>query len=145
MKVDAAMTRDVRLVKPDQTIREAAQLMAEIDAGSLPVTDNDRLVGMITDRDIAIRAVAQGKSPDTRIREVMSPGILYCFDDQELDEVAQNMGKNQVRRLPVINHNKRLVGILSLGDLSSKEDPKAVGRAVSRVSQPGGRHSQTAH
>jgi CBS domain-containing protein len=144
MKVDAAMTRDVRLVRPDQTIREAAQVMAEIDAGAIPVTDNDRLVGMITDRDIAIRAVAQGKSPDTRIRDVMSPGILYCFDDQELDEVARNMGKNQVRRLPVISHDKRLVGILSLGDLASKDDAEDVGRAVSRVSQHGGQHSQTA-
>lgn len=145
MKVEAAMTRDVRLVKPDQTIREAAQLMADIDAGALPVTENDRLVGMITDRDIAVRAVAQGKSPDTRIRDVMSPGILYCFDDQQLEDVSRNMGKNQVRRLPVINRDKRLVGILSLGDLASKEDPTAVGRTVSRVSEPGGRHTQTAH
>jgi CBS domain-containing protein len=145
MRVDAAMTRDVCLVKPNQTIREAAQLMAEIDAGALPVTDNDRLVGMITDRDIAIRAVAEGRSPETRIRDVMSPGILYCFDDQELDEVARNMGKNQVRRLPVINHDKRLVGILSLGDLASKEEAKTVGKAVSRVSEHGGKHSQTGH
>ena len=145
MKVNAAMTRDVQLVNPDQTIREAAHLMAEIDAGALPVTDNDRLVGMITDRDIAIRAVAQGKSPDTRIRDVMSSGILYCFYDQQLDDVARNMGKNQVRRLPVINHDKRLVGILSLGDLAGKEDPTAVGRAVLRVSERSGKHSQTAH
>jgi len=145
MKVNAAMTRDVQLVNPDQTIREAAHLMAEIDAGALPVTDNDRLVGMITDRDIAIRAVAQGKSPDTRIRDVMSSGILFCFDDQQLDDVARNMGKNQVRRLPVINHDKRLVGILSLGDLAGKEDPTAVGRVVLRVSERSGKHSQTAH
>ena len=145
MKVDAAMTREVRLVKPDQTIREAAQLMGEIDAGSIPVTENDRLVGMITDRDIAVRAVAQGKSPDTRIRDVMSTGILYCFDNQELDEVARNMGKNQVRRLPLINKDKRLVGILALGDLASNEDAKAVGRTVSQVSEHGGKHSQTAH
>ena len=139
MKVDAAMTREVRLVKPDQTIREAAQLMGEIDAGAIPVTENDRLVGMITDRDIAVRAVAQGKSQD-----VMSTGILYCFDDQELDEVARNMGKNQVRRLPVINKDKRLVGILALGDLASNEDAKAVGRTVSQVSEHGGKHSQSA-
>ena len=144
MKVNTAMTRNVRLVNHDQTIREAAQLMAEIDAGSLPVGENDRLVGMITDRDIAIRAVAEGKSPDTKIREVMTQEMLYCFDDQDLDEVSRNMAKNQVRRLPVINHSKRLVGILSLGDLARKEDPAEVGRTMSRVATPSRKHSQTA-
>ena len=145
MKANTAMTRNVRLIDPDQTIREAAQLMAEIDAGSLPVGENDRLVGMITDRDIAIRAVAEGKSPDTKVRDVMTHEMLYCFDDQDLDDVARNMAKNQVRRLPVINHGKRLVGILSLGDLARKEEPGAVGRAMSRVATPSRRHSQTAH
>jgi len=145
MKANTAMTRNVRLVSPDQTIRDAAQLMAEIDAGSLPVGENDRLVGMITDRDIAIRAVAEGKSPDTKIRDVMTCEMLYCFDDQDLDEIARNMAKNQVRRLPVINHAKRLVGILSLGDLARKEEPAAVGRAMSRVATPSSKHSQTAH
>ena len=143
MKVSAAMTREVRLVKPEQTIREAAQLMAEIDAGAIPVTENERLVGMLTDRDIAIRAVAKGKSPETKIRDVMSQGILYCFDDQELDEVERNMGENQVRRLPVVDRDKRLVGILSLGDLASKDDAKSVGKTVSQVSERGGKHSQT--
>ena len=143
MKVNAAMTRDVRLVKPDQSIRDAAKLMAEIDAGAIPVTENERLVGMITDRDITIRAVAQGKSPETKIRDVMSDGILYCFDDQELDEVERNMGENQVRRLPVVDRDKRLVGILSLGDLASKDDAKSVGKTVSQVSERGGKHSQT--
>ena len=145
MKANTAMTRNVQLVSPDQTIREAAQLMAEIDAGSLPVGENDRLVGMITDRDIAIRAVAEGKSPDTKIREVMTQEMLYCFDDQDLDEVSRNMAKNQVRRLPVINHSKRLVGILSLGDLARKEDPAEVGRTMSRVATPSRKHSQTAN
>ena len=143
MKVSSAMTRDVRLVKPEQTIRDAAQLMAEIDAGAIPVTENERLVGIVTDRDIAVRGVAKGKSPETKIRDVMSEGILYCFDDQELDEVAQNMGKNQVRRLPVVDRNKRLVGILSLGDLAAKDDAKSVGKTVSQVSEHGGKHSQT--
>ena len=87
MKVRDAMTHDVRLAKPEQTIREAARIMAEIDAGSVPVSDNDRLVGMITDRDIAVRAVAQGKSPDTKIGEVMSHEMLYCCEDEELEEV----------------------------------------------------------
>ena len=143
MKVSSAMTRDVRLVKPEQTIRDAAQLMAEIDAGVIPVTENERLVGIVTDRDIAVRGVAKGKSPETKVRDVMSEGILYCFDDQELDEVAQNMGKNQVRRLPVVDRNKRLVGILSLGDLAAKDDAKSVGKTVSQVSEHGGKHSQT--
>jgi CBS domain-containing protein len=145
MKANTAMTRNVKLVSPDQTIRDAALLMAEIDAGALPVGENDRLVGMITDRDIAVRAVAQGKSPDTKVRDVMSQEMLYCFDDDDLDEIARNMAKNQVRRLPVINRAKRLVGILSLGDLARKEEPAAVGRAMSRVATPSSKHSQTGH
>jgi CBS domain-containing protein len=144
MKVSAAMTRDVKLVKPETTIREAAAMMAQIDAGSLPVAENDRLIGMVTDRDIAIRAVAEG-SLQTKVSEVMTREMLYCFDDQELDDVAKNMGQNQVRRLPVINHDKRLVGILSLGDLARKENSGAVGKAVSKVSEPSHKHSQTAH
>src|SRR6478609_6835858 len=84
MKVSKFMTRDVKLVTPTQTIRDAARMMAELDAGSLPVQQDDRLVGMITDRDIAVRAVAQGKSPDTLVREVMSDEVLYCFEDQEI-------------------------------------------------------------
>ena len=125
MKVNDVMTRGVQLVSPEQTIREAAHLMAEIDAGALPVGEHDRLVGMITDRDIAIRAVAEGKSPDTMVRDVMSNEMLYCFDNQDVDDVARNMGKNQVRRLPVLNQDKRLVGILSLGDLALKKKSSA--------------------
>jgi len=137
------MTRDVRLLSPDQTIREAARLMADIDAGSLPVSENDRLVGMITDRDIVIRAVAQGKSADTKVADVMSKEILYCVDTDEIDDVARNMGKAQVRRLPVVNSDKRLVGIVSLGDLARNDDPATIGRTVTKVSTPGGKHNQT--
>ncbi|HVR92618.1 MAG TPA: CBS domain-containing protein [Casimicrobiaceae bacterium] len=143
MKVSQIMTRDVRLLSPDQTIREAASLMADVDVGSLPVGDNDRLVGIITDRDIVIRAVAQGKSADTKVAEVMSKEILYCFDTDEIDDVARNMGKAQVRRLPVVNSDKRLVGIVSLGDLARNDDPTTIGRTVSRVSTPGGKHDQS--
>ena len=143
MKVSDIMTRDVRLLSPDQTIREAAKLMAEVDAGALPVGENDRLVGMITDRDIVIRAVAQGKSPDAKVADVMSKEMLYCFDTDDIDDVARNMGKAQVRRLPVVNKDKRLVGIISLGDLARNDDPTTIGRTVSRVSTPGGRHDQT--
>ena len=142
MKISKCMTRDVQLANPTQTIREAAKMMAEIDAGVLPVGQDDRLVGMITDRDIAIRAVALGKSPDTQIREVMSSEVLYCFDDQELEDVARNMADIKVRRLPVLNRSKHLVGIVSLGDLSRKEDAQVTAKAVSNISKPGGKHTQ---
>ena len=143
MKVSEIMTRDVHLLSPDQTIREAASLMADIDVGSLPVGDNDRLVGMITDRDIVIRAVAQGKPADTKVADVMSKEMLYCFDTDDIDDVARNMGKAQVRRLSVVNSDKRLVGIVSLGDLARNDDPTTIGRTVSKVSTPGGKHDQT--
>jgi CBS domain-containing protein len=140
MRVSEAMTRGVKLCTPGQTIREAARTMAEIDAGAMPVGENDRLIGMITDRDIAIRAVAQGKGPDTPVREVMSEHIHYCYEDEEIDDVAQNMGDIRVRRLPVVNREKRLVGILSLGDVARTEGGETVGDAVVGVSQPGGSH-----
>ncbi len=140
MRVSEAMSRDVRLASPDQTIRDVAKIMDDIDAGSVPVSENDRLVGMITDRDIAVRAVAAGKGPDTPVREVMSQEVKYCYDDEDLDHVAKNMGDIRVRRLPVVNRDKRLVGIVSLGDLALKGE-KSVGKAVKGVSQPGGPHA----
>ena len=141
MKVSEAMTRDVRVANPNETIRDAARLMAEINAGSLPVGENDRLVGVITDRDIAVRAVAEGKAPTTKVRDIMSPEVLYCYDDQDLDDVAKNMGDVKVRRMPVVNRDKRLVGIISLGDLATHEDLETAGDTVTQVSQPGGPHS----
>jgi len=137
------MTRDVRLLKPDQTIREAASLMAEVDAGALPVGENDRLVGMITDRDIVIRAVAEGRSVNTTVDAIMSRELLYCFDTDEIDEVARNMGKARVRRLAVVNKDKRLVGMVSLGDIARNDDATNIGQTVMRVSTPGGKHDQT--
>jgi CBS domain-containing protein len=106
------------------------------------VGENDRLVGVITDRDIAVRAVARDRPPTTKVREVMSAEVLYCFDDQDLEEIARNMAGEQIRRLPVVNRDKRLVGIISLGDLARKEDAETAGQTVSRISQPGGEHSQ---
>jgi CBS domain-containing protein len=145
MKVKDAMTRDVRMTRPDQRICDAALLMAELDIGVLPVEENDRLVGMITDRDIAVRAVAEGRGPDTPIREIMSREVLYCFDDQTVDEVSQNMADKRVRRLPVMNRQKRLVGILSLGDLAQYEQAlDEAGEALGGISRPGGEHSQSA-
>ena len=142
MRVSEAMTRDVRVANPGQTIRDVAKMMAEIDAGSVPVGENDRLVGMITDRDIAIRAVAAGKGPDTPVREVMSKEVKYCFDDEDLEHVAKNMGDIQVRRLPVVNRDKRLVGIVSLADIAQNEDTETTGETTAKVSQPGGQHRQ---
>jgi CBS domain-containing protein len=143
MRVSECMTRDVRVASPEQSIREVAKIMAEIDAGVMPVGDNDRLVGMITDRDIAIRAVAEGKGPDTPVREVMSTEtVLYCYEDEDLAHVAQNMGEQQVRRLPVVNRDKRLVGIVSLGDMAQTE-ARAANKAVKGVSKPGGQHNQS--
>jgi CBS domain-containing protein len=140
MRVSEAMTRNVRLCTPGTPIRDVARIMAEIDAGSMPVGENDRLIGMVTDRDIAIRAVATGKGPDTPVREVMSEHVHYCFDDEEVDDVAQNMGDVRVRRLPVVNREKRLVGILSLGDVARSEGGESAGDALVGVSQPGGAH-----
>jgi CBS domain-containing protein len=145
MKVREAMTSDVCLVDPDCSLCEAAQMMADQDIGALPVGENDRLVGMITDRDIAVRAMAQRLGPDTKVRDVMSKEVLYCFDEEELEDAALNMGSCKVRRLPVLNRNKRLVGIISLGDLAQREDATRTGRAVADISTPGGAHSQAVH
>jgi CBS domain-containing protein len=143
MRVAEVMTRNVRLIEPNQTIRDAAQLMAEMDAGLMPVREGDRLVGMITDRDIAVRAVAQGRGPDTPVREVMTDEVKYCFEDEDTAAVERNMAEIQVRRLPVLTRDKRLVGILSLGDLAMSDKAAKVGAAVAGISQPGGQHSQT--
>jgi CBS domain-containing protein len=142
MRVSEAMTREIRIADPNQTIREAARTMADIDAGVLPVGENDRLVGMITDRDIAIRGVAQGKGPDAKVRDVMSSDVKYCFSDQEVEEVTRNMADIQVRRLPVVNREKRLVGIISLGDIATSSERREAGEALSGISRPGGEHNQ---
>jgi CBS domain-containing protein len=142
MLVKQAMCGEVKLAKPDQTIREAARMMAELDCGCLPVAEGDRLIGMITDRDIAVRAVAEGKSAKTPIREIMTKNVKYCFEDAELDEVAQNMADIKVRRLPVLNQEKRLVGILSLGDIAVTEGATTAASALSGISAPGGERSQ---
>lgn len=145
MKVKDVMTTNVRLARPDQTIAEAARAMAECDAGALPVGDDTRLVGMITDRDIAIRAIAKDLGPETLVRDVMSKEVLYCFEDETLEHVADNMGEQQVRRLPVLDREKRLVGILSFGDLATVTKPKTSGQAIAAISRPGGPHDQTLH
>ena len=138
MNVSEVMSSDVRIASPDDTLQRAAQLMYEIDAGVLPVGEGDRLVGMITDRDIAVRAVAEGRAPATcKVREVMSSDIKYVFEDQSVEDAARSMGELQIRRLPVLNRSKRLVGIVSLGDVALRKK-NAAGDALQNVSQPGG-------
>jgi len=128
MQVSEAMTSQVTVATPDQSIQEAARLM-QIDSGFLPVGEDDRLVGMITDRDIAVRAIADGKGPDTPVRDVMTRDVKYCFEDEDVAEVARNMGDEQVRRLPVVNRDKRLVGVSCLWPTSPAPTARASGRA----------------
>jgi CBS domain-containing protein len=143
MQVSEAMTRDVYIANPDDTIQEAARRMAELDVGLLPVSENDRLIGMITDRDIAVRGIAAGHGPETKVRDLMTYEVRYCFEDQDTGEVTRNMADIQVRRLPVLNRDKRLVGILSLADvvITGGGDDHA-GTALRGISRPGGSHSQ---
>ena len=144
MLVKEAMSRDVKTVGPDEQIQEAARIMLDMDVGALPVGEDDRLVGMITDRDIAIRAVAEGKPPTTKVGDVMSHEVLYCFDDQDLEDIAQNMAEMKIRRMPVVNRDKRLVGIIALADLVTSAKSGYATAALSGISQAGGAHSQSA-
>jgi len=141
MNVSECMSTDVKVCAPETSLREAAQIMKQIDAGILPVGENDRLVGMISDRDIAIRGVAAGLGPDTPIREAMSQDICYCYEDEDLEDVTANMGDIQVRRLPVLNREKRLVGIISLADIA-RTSTAALNGSFGAITQPGGQHTQ---
>ena len=137
MKISDIMTRDVRLTTPETSIQQAAMTMDEIDAGFIPVSDNDRLVGTITDRDIAVRAVAKGLGPDTKVSEVMTRDVKYCFEGDEVADVARNMGDIQVRRLPVVSADKQLVGVVSLGDIAIESDHDGDAEtALSGISEP---------
>jgi len=133
MQVREVMSRDVLVTSPDDTIEKAATLMGKVNCGALPVGENDRLVGMVTDRDIMLRAVAKGNP----VREVMSPDIKYVFEDEATEAAAESMSKLQVRRLPVLNRQKRLVGIVSLGDLALKQKEPAA-NALQGISKPNG-------
>ncbi len=142
MKVSEVMTREVQTIRPDQTAKEAASFMLSADAGSIPVTEGERLVGMITDRDIAVRGVAKGSGPDTPVRDLMTSDCVCVREEDSLEDVASKMSEAQVRRLPVIDSNERLCGIVSLGDLSRETDNGTAGQALEGVSQPGGQHQQ---
>jgi len=142
MKVREVMTREVQTIQPDQTAQQAASFMLSSDAGSIPVTDGDRLIGMITDRDIAVRGIAKGYGPDTPVRELMTDDLVIIRDDDDVEEAASKMSEAQVRRLPVVDDSERLCGIVSLGDLSREADDECAGQALEGVSQPGGDHRQ---
>ena len=142
MKVSEVMTRDVQTVSPDQRVQEAASFMLSADAGSIPVTDGDRLIGMITDRDIAVRGIAKGHGPDTPVRELMTDDIITARADDDVEEVAARMSEAQVRRLPVIDGQERLCGIVSLGDLARETSDESAHEALEGVSERGGEHRQ---
>ena len=145
MNIRDVMTPNPRTVSPDDSILSAARIMRDEDTGAVPVVDNGRPVGMVTDRDIVIRAVAKGLPPTTPVSKVMSDDqVLYCFEDDDVADVAENLAEQQVRRLPVLNREKRLVGIISLGDIAKAAERKA-GRAVAGITRPGGKHDQTQH
>ena len=136
------MTSDIETVGPDQTAREAASFMLSADTGSIPVCENERVIGMITDRDIAVRGVAAGKGPDCSVRELMSQDVVCARHGDDAKVVAEMMSKAQVRRLPVLDDNDRLVGMVSLGDLARETNDESAHEALEGVSSPGGQHQQ---
>src|SRR5688500_5995230 len=143
MKLKDIMTENVEVVGPDTSLYAAARKMRDLDVGALPVCDGERLVGMLTDRDLTVRAVAEGRDPKTEpVRESMTPEICYCFDDQTAGEAEHDRTEKQLHQLPVQNRNKRLGGIISLGDLATKTDEaRAVGKTLEKVSEPAIRQS----
>lgn len=133
-KVKDVMTAKCEWISPDTSCTEAAQKMRDQDIGFLPVGENDRLIGMVTDRDIVVRCTAEGHDPkQTQVRSVMTEKTYYCFDDDNIEEVCENMGDMQVRRLPVVNRDKQLVGIVSLGDVAQAAPKDKVGAAQQQI------------
>jgi CBS domain-containing protein len=134
--VSEIMTRDVRTISPQETIQRAAQMMDELNVGIVPVCDGEKLVGMITDRDITVRATSVGNAPgETRVEEVMTADVRWCFDDQSVDEVMEQMADVQIRRVPVVNHDKKLVGIVALGDIATRV-PRDIEDTLQDISSP---------
>ena len=144
MKITEVMTTNPEMVTPEQPNQEAARRMLDADTGALPVGDGERLLGMVTDRDITVRAVAEGRGPETPVREVMSEKLLFAWDDQDVDEVAIQMSDAQVRRMPILSRQEeRLVGMVSIGDLVQSDQGEAAGVAVAGTTEPGGEHNQS--
>jgi CBS domain-containing protein len=136
MQIKEIMTSDPELIDPEASIRKAAKRMRDEDIGALPVGENDRLIGMVTDRDIALRGVAEDRAPETTtVRDVMSEKVYYCFEDDDIEDAAQCMAENQVRRLPILNRDKRLTGIVSLADIAHTGE-ECEKTALEGVSEP---------
>jgi CBS domain-containing protein len=137
MLLKEIMSSDVEVIRPESPVSDAARKMKSLDVGALPVCDGRRLLGMVTDRDITIRATAEGRDPETTlVRDCMSPEIVYCFEDQDAQEAERIMQDKQIRRLPVLTREKQLAGIVSLGDLATKTgDVQQVGRTIREVSK----------
>jgi CBS domain-containing protein len=137
MNVREVMTADVYTVSADTSIFDIAELMRDEDIGVVPVVENDKLVGLVTDRDIVVRALADSRDPSqATARTVMSPNLVFCFEDQSVEEVLQTMGEQQVRRMPVVDRDRNLVGVVSIGDLSAAAPPDRAGESLSQISQP---------
>ena len=136
MQVQKVLTRQVERIPPDTSIRDAARCMKDKDIGAIPIYEGDRLVGMVTDRDIATRGFADGVGPDAPVQQVMTKGIEFCFEDDDTKAVARKMREKQIRRLVVLNRDKRLVGIVSLGDLAQEAEEQAAKDALKGVTDP---------
>jgi CBS domain-containing protein len=139
MKISKIMSSGVEIISPDDTIQSAAAKMKEADVGFLPVGENDKLIGMLTDRDIALRAVAEGKNPATcKVREIMTDKVLYCREDDAVEDAATSMAEMQIRRVPIVNDEKRLVGVLSIGDIAFRHKASTAGKTLGSVCSPDG-------
>lgn len=142
MHVSEVMSSNVKIADPDETVQDAAKKMLSDDVGYLPVGSGDRLIGTLTDRDIVTRVVVAGRDPSVRVGEIMTKEVKYCFDDEDVDQIIANMGELQVRRLPVVNRNKRLVGIISLSDAARSAGGTLAGEGLSEITRAGGARSQ---
>ncbi len=142
-QVSDIMTRGVRTMAPQETIAQAARAMQELGVGAIPICEGDRLIGMVTDRDIVLRAVAKSLSPEqTFLEEVLSPDVCWCFDDDPVEVATKKMQDARIRRIPVLDHDQHLVGVLSLGDVSVKGDSEEAGDALSDISEPAQPHDR---
>ena len=143
MQLRDVMTRDIQDIAPEATLKDAAETMRSLDVGALPVCENDRVIGMLTDRDIAMRAVADGRDPNqTRVRDAMTGELIYCYEDDSIESAVKLMEEKQIRRLPVMDREQHLCGIVSLGDLATRiRDDRLSGEVLERVSEPNVPHA----